>query len=288
MQIHNVILDSKKSKSTKSPCGNGSNGVSKERKHQTSVLDVSGSILGGGIVEGEGMMREGEGGQTEVGKREERGGVVEPECEGNDGGKVVGVEKEIGESEEGGGEVRVDVEEVGQGEGEIERRGNMTVGGIQDIEMLEYTADNDLICINDDTVVKTLEHTTEVVVALESVSAGPIDDGISCSPNNEHCTEESNDSQSPVIHLQNPLSPGEGTALNIVSENGEEGNVMSSVLSEEEDEGPLDSSMEELASSPSLTLNPIITTDTEGKLYMLEGGSCWPIIILFDSIHTFH
>ena len=50
----------------------------------------------------------------------------------------------------------------------------------------------------------TLEHTTEVVVAL--------DDGISCSPNNEHCTEESNDSQSPVIHIQNPLSPGEGTA----------------------------------------------------------------------------
>ena len=55
----------------------------------------------------------------------------------------------------------------------------------------------------------TLEHTTEV---LESVSAGPIDDGISCSPNNEHCTEESNDSQSPVIHIQNPLSPGESTA----------------------------------------------------------------------------
>ena len=248
-----TIIDSKKSKSTKSPCSSGNSGTIKERKpHSCNVEDVNNmteSIL---VGEKEIVIREKDGRQEE---REETSRVMESETklredEGTDeGGKVVEVENMIGRSY---GEVqKVDVEQLEQ---DGERKQNVTEGNVQ------YTADND---INDDTVVRGLEHTiTEVVMPLETAAN---DDGIRCSPIDEHHTQF-NDSQSPAIQI--PVSPGEGPALNIVNgENVEE--VITSVLSEEEeDEGPLDSSMEELASSPSLTLNPVITTnETEGKLY---------------------
>ena len=200
---------------------------------------------------------EGEFGDGEMGKERsgEDGSRVVEGKESGEVGRVVG-SVEVGE--EGRGEDGEDGEEervaMIKRSGEHGEEGGEVPEG-QDIDYFAHPG-----AVGDN----SLENTTEEMSVVDNertFSAEQNKEVTNCSPINELCTGTSN-SQLSTIH-----SPKDGPVVCEAGGDGEDGIVASSVMSEEE-EGPLDSSIEDIASSPPLTLAPIITAETEGKV-------CW-------------
>ena len=231
-----LCAEAKKSKSAKPPCN--SDAFMRERTEQ-------GRDLVAGRREGE---RGGEG-EREGGERigEVGGEVGEGEGEGREGG-------EGGE----GGVRQGDIERIGKNEATIGTEDG-AIHNDQSNQAMSALCNSDSTTVNgevpyegDVPVIQQHEH-TNVGSPCSSQPRLELDGGRS----------------SPLAHPSSLSPPEPSAAAGAMCEEGGggEGGMAVTMVMSEEDEGPLDSSMEELPSSPPVPVAPIVAAvDTDGEI----------------------